>query len=235
MGSVLVIDDDQALCELLASQVSKLGYETRVAYTIEDGKREVEAGDYDVVMLDVCLPDGNGLDIIGELRAAHSTPEVIIITAAGNEEGIKMALERGAWDYIEKPSSFAKILMPLTVAMKYRHQKDDRPQREIRREGIKGSSYHTMALLKLVGEAADTDFNVLVSGETGTGKELVAKAIHSNSARCGNNFIVVDCGSLHETLIESILFGHEKGSYTGADRIERGPDPNGRQGHALPG
>lgn len=222
MANILIIDDDRMLCDLLCRQISRMEHEPTYALDIEDGLREVTSKNYDVVYLDVNLPDGNGLDILPRIRKVPSSPEVIIFTAEGDPEGAELAIESGAWDYIEKPSSVKEMLLPLIRALQYRDEKKKTPKAALKRSDIGGNSPQLQECLDLLAEAASSDENVLIMGETGTGKELFAKAIHENSYRAQKNFVVVDCAALPDTLVESMLFGHEKGAFTGAHETRPG-------------
>jgi two-component system NtrC family response regulator len=139
------------------------------------------------------------------------------LTGAGTMDGAEIAIKSGAWDYIPKPSSISVMMLPLIRALQYREEKlKKQPQADLKVEGIIGSSTQMKRCYELIAEAASTDINVIITGETGTGKELFAKAIHENSNRAEKNFVVVDCAALQETLTESTLFGYEKGAFTGA-------------------
>jgi two-component system NtrC family response regulator len=169
------------------------------------------------------MPDGSGLDILPAIRGTPSSPEVIIITGFADPDGAELAVKNGAWDYIEKPSSVQEIVLPLVRALQYREEKRAKKRHVVlKREGLLGGSSQMMACLEVLAQAAASDASVLITGETGTGKELFAQAIHANGPRAGNSFVVVDCAALPETLVESILFGHEKGAFTGADRAREG-------------
>jgi len=219
MGKILIIDDDKMLNDLLKHMVERMGHSAECAYTIKDGLQSITDKPYDIVFLDVCLPDGNGLDLLADIRTTQQPPEVIIITAAGNPDGAELAIKNGAWDYIEKPSSIEKMTLPLMRALQYREEKNViQPLKALKRDNIIGSSRQIQECLDLVAQAASTDATALISGETGTGKELFAWAIHENSSRNSKNFVVVDCASLPDTLVESSLFGYKKGAFTGADR-----------------
>ncbi|MFB3924945.1 MAG: sigma-54-dependent transcriptional regulator [Syntrophales bacterium] len=223
MGKVLIIDDDQSLNDMLSELVRRMGHEVRSAQTLEKGLSEIYSYPYDVVFLDVSMPDGNGLDVISRVKQAPSAPEVIIITASGDPDGAEIAISNGAWDYIEKPSSIRMMTLPLMRALQYREAKrSKKPLLELKKDGIVGSSPQMRTCLDLVAEASCSDVNVLITGETGTGKELFARAIHRNSMRKDNAFVVVDCAALSDTLVESMLFGYEKGAYTGADKSHEG-------------
>jgi two-component system NtrC family response regulator len=223
MAHVLIIDDDPIVCETISHIMNRLEHEATCVYTLEDGLAEVSARDYDVVFLDVRMPDGNGLDILPRIQQASSSPEIIILTGFGDPDGAELAIKNGAWDYLEKPSSTQQISLTLTRALQYRQQKEAaKPFAPINREGIIGNSPQMRYCLNLVAQAAKSDTNVLITGETGTGKELFALAIHNNSRRAENNFVVVDCAALPKNLVESVLFGHEKGAFTSADKAQEG-------------
>jgi two-component system NtrC family response regulator len=223
MAHILVIDDDPTVCETISHIVTRLGHEAFIADSLQKGVKEVSSRDFDVVLLDVRLPDGNGLDALPRIRKASSSPEIIILTGYGDPDGAELAIRNGAWDYLEKPSSMQKISLTITRALQYRQQKETTKQADtIDPGGIVGNSPEMKECLHLVAQAAKTDANVLITGETGTGKELFALAIHNNSKRAGNNFVVVDCASLPKNLVESVLFGHEKGAFTSADKAEEG-------------
>ncbi len=217
MIKVLIIDDDKMLCEMLSLKIRNLGYSPKSAHTIAQGLKEVLSNDFDVVFLDVRLPDGSGLHVIQKILAAPSSPEVFIITGESDPDGAEMAISSGAWDYIEKPLSTQALTLQLNRALQYRQEKiSGNTPVLLNREEIIGESEHIKSCLKQVAKAAKSSANVLITGETGTGKELFARAIHENSPRAENNFVVVDCGAITETLVGSILFGHEKGAFTGA-------------------
>jgi len=223
MTSVLIIDDDQAFCQMLSKIVKGLGHEAASSFTLKDGLQQSLTGAFDVVLLDLGLPDGNGLEALPEIREMPETPEVIIITGSGGPDGAEAALKNGAWDYLEKPATKKEMTLSLVRALQYRQEKKaKRTPFALKREGIVGDSAPLRACLDLLAQAAASDAPVLISGETGTGKELFAAAIHNNSRRASKNFIVVDCAALPETLAESILFGYEKGAFTGADKAREG-------------
>lgn len=222
MARILVIDDDEMFCLFLTNAVQDEGYEICCAYTLRDGLMLVSSGTFDVIFLDVLLPDGNGLERFSEIRHVSSA-EIIILTGAGSANGAELAIKSGAWDYIQKPASIDTIILTTKRALQYREEKLKRkPTATLKTEGIVGKSEKMQTCCDLLSQATSIDVNVLLSGETGTGKELVATAIHENSGRADKNFVVVDCGSLKDTLLESTLFGHRKGSFTGADQNRDG-------------
>jgi two-component system NtrC family response regulator len=194
---------------------------------LKEGIETAASEPFDVILLDVRMPDGNGLEALPEFQSTPSRPEVIILTGFGDPNGAEMAIRSGAWDYIEKGASIKEISLPLVRVLEYRKEKQAASDAAVNvmalnREGIIGNSPKMRACLDLVAQAARSDANVLISGETGTGKELFAHAICSNSSRCKGSFVVVDCAALPETLVESLLFGHEKGAFTGAEKAQEG-------------
>jgi len=223
MAEILIIDDDKLICEAISALVGTLGHNTATGQTLAEGLRLAQERPFDVVFLDVRLPDGNGLDVLPQIRSTPSTPEIIILTGYGDPDGAELAIKNGAWDYIEKPSSIQHIKLPLLRALEYRNEKArERPTVALKRQDIVGNSQRLSACLDVLAQAANGDVNVLIQGETGTGKELFARALHRNSPRANRNFVVVDCAALPETLVESVLFGHKKGAYTGASESEDG-------------
>jgi two-component system NtrC family response regulator len=223
MAKILIIDDDPDMCSTLSDMVSSEGNEVSCAHDLRTGFNQASSGSFDVVFLDVMMPDGNGLLLLPEIRKTASKPEVIIITAVGDPDGAELAIRNGAWDYLQKPFSIKETKLLLLRALQYRDAgKSQKHAFSINREGIIGGSAGIKRCLDLVGQAAQSDTSVLITGETGTGKELFAFAIHNNSPRHKMNFVVVDCTALPETLVESMLFGHKKGAFTGADKPHEG-------------
>jgi two-component system NtrC family response regulator len=226
MAKILIIDDDKMICDMLSTIVGRMGHEATYTLTLEEGIRGALSGDFDIVFLDVRMPDGSGLDALPKIRETLSSPEVIIITGFGDPDGAELAIKNGAWDYIEKPASINMMTLSLVRALQYREEKKARSNAGgvtvLKREGIIGSSPQIKASLDLLAQAANSNAGVMITGETGTGKELFALAIHENSSRARKNFVVVDCATLPETLVESVLFGHEKGAFTGADKARDG-------------
>jgi two-component system NtrC family response regulator len=211
------------MCAVLSDKLAGMGHQTASTFTLKDGVSAAENGAFDVVLLDVRMPDGNGLDMLPRIQGASSSPEVIIITGLGDPDGAELAITSGAWDYLEKGASLKAMTLPLVRALQYRQEKlASRPRVALNREGIVGSSPPMKDCFDLLAESANSDGNVLISGETGTGKELFAWAIHNNSPRADKSFVVVDCAALPEKLVESLLFGHEKGAFTGADQAKDG-------------
>lgn len=222
MGNVLIIDDQADICESIAAIAVRLGHRASCAHTRSSGLEAAAAGGFDLVMLDVRLPDGSGLEILPSLKAIDPTPEVVVLTGYGDPVGAETAIRSGAWDYIEKPSTTRQIRHVLEVALAYQCEKRQHTTLPCDRCGIVGHSPALMDSLEQMAKAAGCDADVLITGETGTGKELFALAIHKNSRRESKSFVVVDCAALPRELVESMLFGHERGAYTGADRSQEG-------------
>ncbi|MBF0497319.1 MAG: sigma-54-dependent Fis family transcriptional regulator [Deltaproteobacteria bacterium] len=223
MANILIIDDDDRLCDLLSSRLRKMGHHSNMAHTLADGLRKVLLQETDVVFLDVMMPDGFGLNVLPQIKKAPSAPDVIIITGVGDPSGAELAIKSGAWGYVEKGSSINNMILPLTRALEYREEKRaPKPPAVLKRQNIIGSSPQIQTCLNKLAQAASSEANVLITGETGTGKEVFARAIHDNSSQSNNNFVVVDCTALPESLVESILFGHAKGAYTSADKTHEG-------------
>ncbi|MCF8130384.1 MAG: sigma-54 dependent transcriptional regulator [Deltaproteobacteria bacterium] len=223
MAEILIVDDDEGMRYSLSAAIDQIGHTPFCAATLADGLQAVSSGSFDVVFLDVNLPDGDGLATSPDFMASSSRPEVIIITGYGTADGAELAIQSGAWEYIEKGTRLSQIKLRLTRALEYRAEKRKYETPVVlNREGIIGNSQALQNCIGSLAQAAACHSSVLVTGETGTGKELFARAIHKNSARRGENFVVVDCAALPENLVESVLFGHEKGAFTGADRAEEG-------------
>ncbi|MEF3698010.1 sigma-54-dependent transcriptional regulator [Desulfolutivibrio sp.] len=223
MANILLIDDDVSFCRALEAVISEMNLHVESAHTLAEGLKKIRHGGWDVIILDVVLPDGNGLDAIPEIRQFPEQPEIIILTGSGDPDGAELAIKSGAWDYITKPPTMNKIRLPVVRAVEYHAQKaSQKTTGALSRDAIIGCSKALEACLDMVSRAAKCSSNVLVTGETGTGKELIARCIHENSARRAGPFVVVDCAALPEHLVESMLFGHEKGAFTTADKKHTG-------------
>ncbi len=220
---MLIIDDDRETCETMESLIVRVGYSCDMAHDLQKGLQALATKDYDVLFLDVGLPDGNGLEILPDIMLLPDPPEVIILTGKGDPDGAELAIKGGVWDYLVKPSSVREIRLTLDRALKYREEKKKKGAREkLDINRVIGKSQGIQASLQLTGKAARSDANVLITGETGTGKELFASTIHINSNRDAGQFVVVDCASLTESLVESTLFGYKKGAFTGAQSDRSG-------------
>ena len=224
MANILIVDDDAVLVEMLSDHLLQGGHTVHSRGGLHQGLALLQGQAVDIVLLDVQLPDGNGLEYIPTITAGPNKPEVIIITGQGEADGAEKAIVSGAWSYIEKPYVIRELSLQLTRLLQYRREKLKVTPLPValKRDRIVGSSPAIRHCLDQVARAATTGVSVLVQGATGTGKELFARAIHENSNRSSRNFVVVDCAALPETLIESTLFGHVKGAFTNAHSSQDG-------------
>ena len=223
MNRVLLVDDVPLVHVLFADLAEEMGFEFFGVETLEEGLAAARTICFDIVFLDVLLPDGNGLDGVAGMRGCPGGPEVVVITGFGDLAGAREALQSGGWKYLQKPLGFETTRQAVLEVLRYRAQAGPLPDiSTMRREGILGESRELNRCLRLVVEAAPRSVNVLLTGETGTGKELFARAVHDNSGRCAGPFVVLDCASLTPNLIASHLFGHVRGAFTGADRSREG-------------
>lgn len=214
MAEIVIIDDDELFSEMLSMVMDMHGHHSRFARTLAGGKALLQSAGCDVVFLDMRLPDGNGIELLPWLRSMPAAPDVILLTALGDPESAEKAIIEGAWDYLEKPSSLEQMAATLERILQGRQRRAR--SRDIDVTGLVGASPRFQACLDVVAEAAATDTNVLITGETGTGKELFARALHRNSRRVDGPFVTVDCAALSPSLMESELFGFRRGSFTGA-------------------
>lgn len=223
MIQVLIIDDEPAIALVLKEIVESEGARAKFAQSLELGLSLARDIAFDLVFLDVLLPDGNGIEAMAELKACPGTPTIIVITGSHDREGLALAMENGAWDYMLKPFRLQEVKHQARQVFEYRKKKKGaHGKEELKRERIIGSSPALEASLARVAQAASTNVNVLLTGETGTGKELFARVLHDNSLRSQGPYVVLDCSVLPENLIESSLFGHEKGAFTGAEKKRAG-------------
>ena len=222
MAHILVIDDETAILRLFEDLFGDEGHSVVLASTAQEGLSAVIKGEFDLVITDVRLPDGDGLELLPQLLSSSGSPEVIIMTGYGDPDGAELAITKGAWDYLEKPPSINQVMLAVKRALQYRQSKQSKPVVSLKREGLLGQSHAIKACLDSLTEAAAGCSPVLITGPTGTGKELFARLLHHNSSRAGGPFVVADCASIPEKLVESHFFGHVKGAFTGADRSAKG-------------
>jgi two-component system response regulator AtoC len=223
----LIVDDDPGFLLGLVELVRREGFAVASAGTLKQAREEIASNPPDILLVDLRLPDGSGLDLLAGLEPT-TAPEVVLITGDASVETAVEALRRGAVDYVTKPVDFARIKMALGNVRRTLEMKGEigALRGELRKLGrfgpLIGTSPAMQKVYDLVGRVARTDASVLINGETGTGKDVVALTIHSLSRRSKEAFLPVNCGAISANLIESELFGHERGSFTGADRSHKG-------------
>jgi DNA-binding NtrC family response regulator len=224
VSRVLIVEDEAGLRDGLVAAIGRLGQQAVPAAGLGEARKVLAAGPVDCILLDLRLKDGNGLDLLREVRTGpHRETPVIVATAYGDSERTIAAMRDGAFEYLTKPFNLPQLLETVERALKQHDLARDLPDEGTEppasaraREQLIGTSTAMLAIWKLIGRAAASDAPVLITGETGTGKELVARAVHRFSPRAPAAFVPVNLAALPPTLIESELFGHEKGSFTGA-------------------
>jgi two-component system NtrC family response regulator len=230
MFRILIIDDDPNISNIISQLAEDCGYQPAAVSNLTDGLALLQSTPFDLVFLDVRLPDGSGLKALPNIRSSKGQPDVIIITGAGDPDGAELAIQNGAWDYIEKGSSLKQITFSMERALKFRERNKEWSERIIKRDSLIGESPALHSVLENLSVAATGDASVLITGETGTGKEVVARTVHENSNRAEGPFVVLDCASIPENLVEGELFGHIKGSFTGATTSQKGVIEQADQG-----
>lgn len=226
--SILVVDDDEVARKLLKEILERDGYAVQLASSGEEAVTLSASTFFPVVVSDIRMLDLDGLDVLRHFRTNHPRTVVILMTAFGSMETAVEAIKEGAFDYISKPFKIDDFKTIFRKAVKQAEvlagPRTEAPAHELSGEvrGIIGSSPRMLEIFKTLARAAMSQAAVLVTGESGTGKELVARAIHENSARRQKRFLAVNCGALTDTLLESELFGHVKGSFTGATENRKG-------------
>ncbi len=227
-GSILVIDDEAEIREGLELLLSSEGYSVSCADTGAAGLARLEQEPYDLLLLDVSLPDRNGLDLLRDIRSRDPHLPVVLITAYGSIDMARQAFKSGAQDYITKPWSNDELLAQIALAVEGRRLREENVQlkRALKQRynfpNIIGKGERIVSVLDLVAQVAPSRSTVLIVGESGTGKELIAKAIHSASPRADKSFVAVNSGSIPVDLLESQLFGHVKGAFTSAVASKKG-------------
>ncbi|MEM4262909.1 MAG: sigma-54 dependent transcriptional regulator [Thermoplasmata archaeon] len=227
MPEILVIDDDLRMRQLIAESLAREGYDVSLTGDSREALLMLKEKAYDIVITDLKMPHVDGLDVLSYAKEAKPETLVIMVTAHGTVESAIEAIRKGAYDYIQKP--FDPDQLSLLVGRALNHHRllaeNKRLSAEVmsfREHEFIGSSRSIMDIQSLIDKVAPLDTTVLIQGETGTGKELIARLIHRRSARSANLFLPLNCGALSETLLESELFGHEKGAFTGAQQDKKG-------------
>lgn len=228
MDTILVVDDEANYLTVMQALLEEAGYEVLTALSGAEALKIAVQSDLDVVLTDMKMPKMNGIELLDELKRLYPDIPVIIMTAYGTVEKAVEAMKKGAFDYILKPFKNEEILVTIAKALEHRHLllKNRLLSQDLDKKygllNIVGESRAIQEILALVKRVAGSKATVLISGESGTGKELIARAIHQLSPRAGKTFISVNCAALTETLLESELFGHERGAFTHAVAMRKG-------------
>jgi DNA-binding NtrC family response regulator len=227
-GSVLIIDDEAAIRESLETLLELEGFGVVSAASGEEGLARIGEGSFDLVLLDLALPDRDGMDLLAEIRAQDPGLSIIMVTAYGTVENAVKAMQAGAANFVQKPWDNEKLLADVRAAVARHRAEEENVQlkRALKQrynfENIVGKSEPMLKIFDLVAQVAPSRSTVLLQGESGTGKELIAKAIHLHSSRRDRPFVPVNTGSMPPDLLESILFGHVKGAFTSAVSSKKG-------------
>jgi two-component system response regulator HydG len=225
---VLVADDDAAHAETVADLLTTDGHEVDVVRRGDDAIRKLEESDYDVVVSDLFMPGASGFEVLEAARRRDPAPEVVIVTGQASVDTAVEAMVKGALTYLGKPMNAAELRAVVRKALERGRlarrtvELERRLDKRFGFEAIIGTTPAMLRVFEVLRQAAPTNATILILGESGTGKELIAKAIHQNSPRRMHNFVALNCAALSESILESELFGHEKGAFTGADRQRKG-------------
>ncbi len=229
---LLIVDDESSLVDFLSLLFQGEGYEVTTARSVEEARRCLDRGSFDLVLCDILMPDGNGLDLLRQIKAAGAAgdggPPVIMMTAYTSTKSAIEAMKLGAADYVSKPFDVEELKIVAQKALERAELADENVylRRELEQKytfnNIIGKSGRMQAIFSLIDRIARTSSTVLIHGESGTGKELIARAIHFASPRATRRFLSINCGAMPENLLESELFGHERGAFTGAVRDKKG-------------
>ena len=226
--SILVVDDDQRNREMLAEALSKAGFAVDTACDGIEALSKATAGTYDTVLSDIRMIPLSGFDLLDSFRKTMPKMPIVLLTAFGSVDTAIQAMKQGAFDYIAKPVNLDELVLTMKRAVEHRRLAESNRTHEAaftersRSSALIGQSKNMVDVFKLIGKVSHSRTSVLIQGESGTGKELIARAIHDNSPRAACQFVPVNCSAIPDTLLESELFGHTKGSFTGAHTMRRG-------------
>jgi DNA-binding NtrC family response regulator len=235
MAKILIVDDNPEVLKLIANILETNEYEVETVSRGESAIKKLDSNDYDMVLTDLMMPDVDGMQVLEHVKSRASRTMCIILTGHGTIKSSVKAIKRGAFDYITKPVSPSELLIIVEKALKFKNLEEEniRLKKELKGKyhykNIVGTSQAIKKIYDLIEKVSDTDGTVLITGASGTGKELIARSIHYNSQRSDKPLVVINCGAVPEALLESELFGHEKGAFTGAykKRIGRFEMANG--------
>lgn len=228
LQKILIVDDDSKILDVIASVLRDGGYTVATAANGTKAIRSIDTESYDLVITDLKMPEVDGMMVLKHVVDRSPDTMCIILTGYGTIEGAVEAIKAGAFHYITKPVKSAEIMTVVEKALKYKLLEREnillrqQLRKKYRFENFVGDSKPIQEVFELIEKVADTDSTILITGESGTGKELIAKAIHYNSRRRDNLMVVINCGAIPEELLESELFGHEKGAFTGAHKARMG-------------
>jgi two-component system, NtrC family, response regulator AtoC len=226
--SLLLVDDEESFRKLVGNELARGNYRVSTAGGLREARELLRQRNFHLALLDVRMPDGSGLDLLAEIKDSAPDTEVVMLTGHGTVEDAIRAMKHGALDFLAKPFKLEELEAVLEKAIQKQtlERTNTALERDVSRfhptSGFIGREGSVKELLDLVARVAETESTVLIRGESGVGKELIARAVHRGSHRSRQPFVVVDCASLHENLLQSELFGHEKGAYTGAVRLKHG-------------
>ena len=225
---LLIVDDEESLLDMLCLLFDDQGYEVRRASSVTQARERLAGGDFDLVLCDILMPDGNGLELLREIKAESPQTAVIMMTAYTSSKSAIEAMKLGAYNYVSKPFNVDELKVLAAGALEKTGLEAENVylRRELEQKyqfsNIVGKSPKMQDVFSLVKRVAKTLSTVLIQGESGTGKELIARAIHYSGPRASHRFLSINCGALPENLLESELFGHERGAFTGAVREKKG-------------
>ncbi len=217
-GSILIIDDDNFICEILSRHLQNHNYQTQTAISQRSALESFKKGEFDLVLCDYRLPDGSGLEVLQKMRAMQQNMPVIIMTAYADVRMAVKLIKMGASDYITKPIQQEELLVLIKNLLSKKEEEpvSNKKSSFMNGEFVAGNSTQINSIIALAQRVAPTNMSVIIEGETGTGKEYIARYIHENSPRKNKPFMAIDCGAIPKELANSELFGHVKGSFTGA-------------------